>query len=72
MKNIFKLAKKREGREVFSNCYIQSCKKEFKPNRGSKDRGWGLFCSKSCATKWRNRDKSLADIRDYDLKKIGI
>ena len=46
MKNLFNKAKIREKREVFSNCLV--CKKEFKPDVSNKNRGWGLFCSKSC------------------------
>jgi hypothetical protein len=68
--NIFKKAKIREGREVFSNCHI--CKTEFKPDSRNKNRGWGLFCSKSCSAKWREKVKDKSDIRDYNLKRLGI
>lgn len=68
--NIFKRAKIKENREVFSNCYI--CGEEFKPDNRNVKRGWGLFCSKSCASKWREKSKTKSEIRDFKLKRLGI
>jgi hypothetical protein len=68
--SLFKKAKIKEKREVFSNCHV--CNKEFTPDKRNTNRGWGLFCSKSCATIWRNKEKTKSDLRDYNLKKIGI
>jgi hypothetical protein len=52
--NIFKKAKLREGRRIFSNCHI--CKTEFKVD--IRNRGWELFCSKSCSVKWGEKVKN--------------
>lgn len=68
--NLFSKAKVKESRELFSNCYI--CKKEFKPDSRNKNRGWGLFCSKSCAAKWREKKKDVSEERDFKLNKLGI
>jgi len=70
MKNLFNKAKIREKREVFSNCLV--CKKEFKPDVSNKNRGWGLFCSKSCSAIWREKKKNKSDIRDYKINQLGI
>lgn len=70
MKNLFNKAKVREKREVFSNCLV--CKKEFQPDPRNKKRGWGLFCSKSCSSTWREKKKDKGDIRDYRLNQLGI
>lgn len=68
--NLFKKAKIKENREIFSNCHV--CNIEFKPDSRNKKRGWGLFCSKSCSSKWREKKKDKSDIRDFNLKKLGI
>lgn len=68
--NIFKKAKLRESRKVFSNCH--QCGNEFEPDKRNTNRGWGLFCSKSCSAKFRNKKKTKADIRDYKLKQLNI
>lgn len=69
-KNLFKKAKSKEKREVYSNCLI--CHEEFKPDPRNKKRGWGLFCSKSCSAKWRKKKKGKIDIRDYKLNQLGL
>lgn len=68
--NLFRKAKIKENREIFSNCHV--CNSEFKPDSRNTKRGWGLFCSKSCATRWRNQLKTKSDIRDYHIKRLGI
>jgi hypothetical protein len=68
--NLFNKAKIKENRELFSNCYV--CRKEFKPDVRNKNRGWGLFCSKSCSAKWREKKKNSSEERDYKLSKLGI
>lgn len=68
--NIFKKAKLKEKKESFSRCHY--CKSEFKPDSRNVKRGWGLFCSKSCSTRWRNKKKTKSDIRDYNIRRLGI
>lgn len=68
--NLFRKAKIKENREIFSNCHV--CNSEFKPDSRNTKRGWGLFCSKSCATRWRNQPKTTSDLRDYNIKRLGI
>jgi hypothetical protein len=42
------------------------------------NRGWGLYCSKSCAVQKRNELKSLSDLdrlreeRNIKLRKLGL
>lgn len=53
--NLFLKAKK----VVIDNkhkCY--NCGSKFTPARGSIKRGWGMFCSRSCASKWASKEKS--------------
>jgi hypothetical protein len=52
------------------DCY--QCGSKFKPDNRNLKRGWGLFCSKSCSSKFREKEKTLSEIRDYRLKKLGI
>lgn len=68
--NIFDKAILNAKKQTNSNCYI--CNKEFKPDNRNIKRGWGLFCSKSCSTIWRNKEKTTAMLRDYSLRKLGI
>lgn len=70
MKDLFKKAKASEKKEKFSKCH--SCNSEFIPDERNKKRGWGMFCSKSCSTRWRNKKKTKSEKRDYNLKRIGI
>lgn len=65
--NLFLKAKK----VVIDNkhkCY--NCGSKFTPARGSIKRGWGMFCSRSCASKWTSKEKSTDEIRDFKLCKI--
>ncbi len=56
----------------------QNCNKEFTPDKRNINRGWGLCCSKSCATSYRNRlitmsGRELAkELRDMKLSQLGI
>lgn len=68
--SLFKKAKLKEKRKVYSKCH--DCGEEFKPDTRNTSRGWGLFCSKSCAARWKNRPKTKSDIRDYNLRRLGI
>lgn len=52
------------------NCYY--CGKEFEVDLRSRKRGWGLFCSKSCSSKFTQKDKTKQEIRQYKLKKLNI
>lgn len=68
--NIFKNAKKKEKRTIVSNCL--SCNEEFKPDQRNRKRGWGIFCSMSCAITWRNKKKNKSEKREEKLAKLGI
>jgi hypothetical protein len=70
IKNLFNDAKENEVNHDLSTCFI--CGKEFTPDKRNLRRGWGMFCSKSCSTKWRNSKKGKAELRDYRLKQLGI
>jgi hypothetical protein len=41
------------GQKVIQKCKF--CKIEFEARKADVDRGWGLFCSKSCAAKYKLR-----------------
>jgi hypothetical protein len=68
--NLFDKARINSKKEINSKCFI--CEKVFIPDPRNTNRGWGLFCSKSCSTKWRNKSKTKIDLRNYNLKKLGI
>ena len=74
--NIFKNAKIKEKRFGIKPCLY--CQVEFKPDKRNTKRGWGLYCSKSCATKHYNLITSLpkkektAELRNKRLSQLGI
>ncbi len=51
-------------------CFV--CEAEFLSDKRNKKRGWGLFCSKSCSAKWRNKKKTTQEIRGYNIARLGI
>lgn len=65
--NLFDKAK---NNKPVHRCHI--CKNKYTPHKGNLKRGDGLFCSKSCAAKWKYKKKTKAEIRDFKLKQIGI
>lgn len=56
----------------------QMCNKNFEPDKRNLNRGWGLCCSKSCATTYKNKLKKMKggefikEMRDLRLSQIGI
>jgi hypothetical protein len=48
-----KMNKPTRGQKVIQKCKF--CKIEFEARKADVDRGWGLFCSKSCAAKYKLR-----------------
>lgn len=70
--NLFQ--KSKQVKQSPQNCLI--CNLEFYPKKSDLERGWGLFCSKNCSTKWRNLIKykkvTKQQIREYKLRKLGI
>lgn len=71
--NLFEKAKQQKKRHE-----CQYCKKDFKPDSRNLNRGWGLFCSKSCSSKWRTRMSNAkssdfkTEMRDYKLRQLGV
>jgi len=71
MVNLFRKAKDKKSEHKCQYCDI-----DFKPDARNLNRGWGLFCSKSCSSKWRTKIKNMKDstseIRDYKMRQLGI
>lgn len=71
--NLFDKAKIKKN---IKNC--QYCGVSFVPDKRNVNRGWGLCCSKSCASLLKNRfkkmDKSelIKELRDMRLSQLGI
>lgn len=71
--NLFKKAKDNPDKHL-----CQSCGRDFKPDNRNLKRGWGLFCSKSCSSKWRTKISNLSkseyttEVRDYRLRQLGL
>jgi hypothetical protein len=68
--NLFQKAKLESKDTDKVECYC--CKSKFTPDLRNRKRGWGMFCSKSCSSKWKNKPKSKNEIRDYKLNQLGI
>jgi hypothetical protein len=74
--NLFKKAKDREKYIGIKLCLY--CQVEFKPDTRNTKRGWGLYCSKSCATKHYNlivslpKEKKISELRNKRLAQLGI
>ena len=73
--NIFEKAKKNQDNGS-SNCF--HCNSIFYPDKRNLNRGWGLFCSKSCSQSHLNKLKRVSKserkqiLRDKKLRQIGI
>jgi hypothetical protein len=71
--NLFNKAKERK---INKSC--QNCNAEFTPDNRNVKRGWGLYCSKSCAVTHRNRLAGMSksqltqETRDIRLNQLGI
>lgn len=71
--NLFDKAK---SKKTTKNCH--QCRKEFTPDKRNLNRGWGLCCSKSCATTLRNKlnrmpnSELTKELRDLRLSQLGI
>lgn len=74
--NLFKKAKISGSKEGFRNC--RWCGKEYKGDKRNLNRGWGLCCSKSCASSYKLKIKNLSgsekirEERDKKLDQLGI
>jgi hypothetical protein len=65
--NLFNKAKNKSDKV---ECYL--CETPFKPDQRNVKRGWGIFCSKSCSSKFREKTKTKSELRDFKLRKLGI
>ncbi len=74
--SLFLKAKNESYRDGVHLCYF--CNKEFKPDKRNLNRGWGMFCSKTCSSRHiihiskLSKEEWLAVKRDLNLKKLGI
>lgn len=74
--NLFDKSKFKAQSSSISSCH--HCGKEFLPDKRNVNRGWGMFCGKSCAVSFRNKLGKLKnsdlviEIRDLKLRKLGI
>jgi hypothetical protein len=68
--NLFQKAKLNSKSQHLVECYL--CKKKFQPDTRNRNRGWGMFCSKSHSALWRNKTKSKNEIRDFKLQQLGM
>ena len=72
--NLFDKAK---NKKTNGKC-CHNCGKEFKPDKRNVARGWGLYCSKSCAATFKNKLKLMPkrelvrELRDIKLSQLGI
>lgn len=72
--NIFERAKLITDNKSQCPC----CKGYFVPDKRNLNRGWGIFCSKSCSVSFRNRlsklpkSDKIREIRDKKLIQLGI
>jgi len=73
MKNLFKIAKDKTNQKECLFCDVK-----FTPDKRNLNRGWGLCCSKSCASSFKNKYKYMTkedrirEKRNDILKQIGI
>ncbi len=76
MFNLFEKAKIASRKRGIRNCYF--CFREFKPYRGSLDRGWGNFCSVKCSGAHRSylaklsKQDKVKELRNLALYKLGL
>lgn len=76
MINLFKKAKKLEKRQSQKDCLF--CGTLFKPDKRNLNRGWGLYCSKSCSVQHRNELNNMNSIdrkreeREKKLRQLGL
>jgi hypothetical protein len=74
--NLFNKAKINSKLEQFTKCV--NCDKQFIADKRNVNRGWGVFCSKSCAVICRNNlfkletNLKIKENRVIQLKKLGI
>ena len=69
--NLFQKAKKKEKRQELRKCL--NCGGDFKAKKSVINRGWGLFCSKSCSSIWTVKEKKSKKMkRDKNLSKLGF
>lgn len=54
------------------------CNNPYSPDKRNLNRGWGLFCSKSCSASYKNKLSNMSEsekkveIRRKKLKQIGL
>lgn len=72
--NLFEKAK----RNINTKTQCPYCKTYFEPDKRNVNRGWGIFCSKSCSVSFRNKLSRLSpsertvEIRNKKLTQLGI
>lgn len=74
--NLFSQAKKNAEKDGIIECHF--CHKEFKPDKRNLNRGWGMFCSRSCNVVYHSKLRKASVLervqlkRDLNLKKLGL
>ena len=59
--NLFTKAKNESHKYGIHRCHF--CSGEFKPDKRNLNRGWGMFCSKTCSSLFRQNLK-LKDLKE--------
>jgi hypothetical protein len=73
--NLFEKSKISQDKGI-KKCFF--CEKEFTPDKRDLNRGWGLFCSKSCSKKNLNSLFGMSEnerkqySREKKLRQLGI
>lgn len=53
---------------VWTHCRFSGCRIPIQVRKADKDRGWGLFCSKSC----KAREQAKRDVRSrFGIVRLG-
>lgn len=74
--NLFLQAKKSAEKTGIIECHL--CHQEFKPDKRNLNRGWGVFCSKTCSALFSYKLRRSSELeriqlkRDLNLKKLGL
>jgi hypothetical protein len=69
--NLFDKAKNTDN-----SYHCRHCQEKFNPDKRNLNRGWGLFCSRSCAKRFKNKLDNLseselkAELRDIKISQI--
>lgn len=58
------------NKKNIDQCY--ECGSDFKFSPRDRKRGWGYFCSKKCASIYREKYKTESEKRLFKLKKLNL